>query len=110
MPSFDDLITQLPRAQSFETFILSNWVYVDKTDLIYNLAKNRGSFFLSRPRRFGKSTLVSTFEELFLHGTKPFVEEKKQKQESPYFQKIKSYHTVTQSGTTEDYTVQILSG
>ena len=38
MPSFDDLITQLPRAQSFETFILSNWVYVEKRDLIYNLA------------------------------------------------------------------------
>ncbi len=88
MPSFDDLITQLPRAQSFETFILSNWVYVDKTDLIYNLAKNRGSFFLSRPRRFGKSTLVSTFEELFLHGTKPFVDETGQTQES-YFKGLK---------------------
>ena len=51
--------------QSFERIIKEGYVYVDKTDLIYQLT--RGSiYFLSRPRRFGKSLLVSTLENYFL--------------------------------------------
>ncbi len=88
MAIFSKLTAQLPRSQSFEKFMLNNWIYVDKTDLIYDLAINNDAFFLSRPRRFGKSTLVSTFEELFLHGTKPFVDESGKKQES-YFKGLK---------------------
>ena len=57
---------------SFSNFILRNKIYVDKTDLIANLASNNAPVFLSRPRRFGKSTLVSTFEELFSHGLEKF--------------------------------------
>lgn len=49
-----------------------NQIYVDKTDLIYQLASKREKFFLSRPRRFGKSLLISTFESLFKDGTKNF--------------------------------------
>ena len=88
MASFYDLMTKIPRSQSFEKIMQNNWIYVDKTDFIYNLAKIIGAFFLYRPRRFGKSTLVSTFEELFLHGTKPFFDETGQKQES-YFKGLK---------------------
>ncbi len=88
MAVFSQLTTKIPRSQCFEKFMLNNWIYVDKTDFIHNLAKNRGAFFLYRPRRFGKSTLVSTFEELFLHGTKPFVDESGKKQES-YFKGLK---------------------
>ncbi|MDY5734965.1 MAG: AAA family ATPase, partial [Succinivibrio sp.] len=88
MASFYDLMTKIPRSQSFEKIMQNNWIYVDKTDFIYNLAKIRGAFFLYRPRRFGKSTLVSTFEELFTHGTKSFVDETGQKQES-YFKGLK---------------------
>ena len=51
--------------QSFERIIKEGYVYIDKTDLLYQLT--RGSiYFLSRPRRFGKSLLVSTLENYFL--------------------------------------------
>ena len=43
----------------------SNCVYVDKTPMIHSLVKQPGAFFLSRPRRFGKSLLVDTLKELF---------------------------------------------
>lgn len=51
--------------QSFEQIIKEGYVYVDKTDLIYQLAQGK-IYFLSRPRRFGKSLLVSTLENYFL--------------------------------------------
>ncbi len=47
-------------------------IYVDKTELIYSLASERRKIFLSRPRRFGKSLLISTFESLFRDGLKYF--------------------------------------
>ena len=50
--------------QSFETIINENYVYVDKTDLVYELARNHVCF-LSRPRRFGKSLLISTLDAYF---------------------------------------------
>ncbi len=52
--------------QSFESIRKDGYVYVDKTALIYNLSHGSGKyFFLSRPRRFGKSLLVSTMEAYF---------------------------------------------
>ena len=47
-------------------------IYVDKTQQIYQLASVRQKFFLTRPRRFGKSLLVSTFASLFRDGLKYF--------------------------------------
>ena len=52
--------------QSFDQLIEDGYVYVDKTDLIYNLVHEGKIYFLSRPRRFGKSLLVSTLENYFL--------------------------------------------
>ena len=52
--------------QSFEQIRNDGYVYVDKTDLVYRLAKGGKIYFLSRPRRFGKSLLVSTLENYFL--------------------------------------------
>ncbi|MCF2553418.1 ATP-binding protein, partial [Bacteroides caecigallinarum] len=52
--------------QSFEQIIEDGYVYVDKTDLIYNLAHEGKIYFLSRPRRFGKSLLVSTLKNYYL--------------------------------------------
>jgi len=64
---------QLPLASSnFVALRVRNQIYVDKTDLIYQLANTSGKIFLSRPRRFGKSLLVSTFETLFRDGLKWF--------------------------------------
>ena len=49
-----------------------NKIYVDKTDMVADLASYDNAFFLSRPRRFGKSLLLSTFAELFQNGLKSF--------------------------------------
>lgn len=46
--------------QSFEKIRQGGYVYVDKTGLIYKIAKTGQYYFLSRPRRFGKSLLLST--------------------------------------------------
>ena len=51
--------------QSFEKIVSEGYVYVDKTDLIYQLIKSGTIYFLSRPRRFGKSLLVSTLKCYF---------------------------------------------
>ena len=51
--------------QTFEEIIQEGYLYVDKTALVYDLAKNNKYVFLSRPRRFGKSLLVSTLEAYF---------------------------------------------
>ena len=51
--------------QSFEEIRNGGYVYVDKTALIYKLTSTGKYYFLSRPRRFGKSLLVSTMEAYF---------------------------------------------
>ena len=51
--------------QDFETLRTDGYVYVDKTSLIYDLVQNGKPYFLSRPRRFGKSLLVTTLEAYF---------------------------------------------
>ncbi|MBM6656999.1 AAA family ATPase, partial [Bacteroides mediterraneensis] len=48
--------------QNFEKVILGGYEYVDKTALIYELFNTGSYYFLSRPRRFGKSLLLSTLE------------------------------------------------
>ena len=52
--------------QTFEQIIQDGYVYVDKTALVYELVKGSKIYFLSRPRRFGKSLLISTLENYFL--------------------------------------------
>ncbi len=51
--------------QTFSKIIKGNYLYVDKTALIYELVSNNNYVFLSRPRRFGKSLLISTIEAYF---------------------------------------------
>ena len=51
--------------QSFEKLRKHSYIYIDKTDLIYNLVKSSNCVFLSRPRRFGKSLLLSTIQAYF---------------------------------------------
>lgn len=51
--------------QTFEQIIEEGYVYVDKTDMVYNLANEGKVYFLSRPRRFGKSLLLSTLRAYF---------------------------------------------
>ncbi len=51
--------------QDFEKIIEGGYVYLDKTDLVYNMVHNGNIYFLCRPRRFGKSLLVSTLKCYF---------------------------------------------
>ncbi len=51
--------------QDFEKIILGQYVYVDKTQYIYQLITEAQPYFFSRPRRFGKSLLISTLAALF---------------------------------------------
>ena len=52
--------------QTFERIREEDKFYVDKTEYVYRLTHTDGTyFFLSRPRRFGKSLLVSTFQSYF---------------------------------------------
>ena len=52
--------------QTFERIRKEDKFYVDKTEYIYRMTHTDGTyFFLSRPRRFGKSLLVSTFQSYF---------------------------------------------
>ena len=52
--------------QSFENLRINGYLYVDKTELLYKLVTEGKTYFLSRPRRFGKSLLMSTMEAYFL--------------------------------------------
>ncbi len=52
--------------QDFAGIRKNGFVYVDKTNLVYKLANEGKYYFLSRPRRFGKSLLLSTGEYYFL--------------------------------------------
>lgn len=51
--------------QTFSKIVLGNYLYVDKTELVYELTHRYDYVFLSRPRRFGKSLLMSTLEAYF---------------------------------------------
>ena len=51
--------------QNFEKIRKEGYFYIDKTALVYQLVKTGSYYFLSRPRRFGKSLLISTLEAYF---------------------------------------------
>ena len=68
-----ELLRQLPLGtSSFQKLRQLGQIYVDKTDKVYTLACQNGKYFLARPRRFGKSLLISTFESLFKYGMRDF--------------------------------------
>jgi len=51
--------------QNFGKLRTNGFIYIDKTEKIFDLVDGAGYYFLSRPRRFGKSLLVSTLKEIF---------------------------------------------
>ena len=51
--------------QNFRKIIEGDYVYIDKTRYIYDLISNASYYFLSRPRRFGKSLQLDTIAEAF---------------------------------------------
>ena len=58
--------------QEFSKLRSKEYLYVDKTEQIAKLLSGSGYYFLSRPRRFGKSLLISTLKELFLGNRELF--------------------------------------
>lgn len=52
--------------QNFEKLRQDGYLYIDKTGLVYSLVQTSNCYFLSRPRRFGKSLLLSILEAYFL--------------------------------------------
>ncbi|MDD2952592.1 MAG: AAA family ATPase [Parabacteroides sp.] len=62
----NDIMRKLPIGiQTFEDIRRNNYLYVDKTAFVWQLANQGKPYFLSRPRRFGKSLLLSTLESYF---------------------------------------------
>ncbi len=59
-------------AGSFADFTLKNFIYVDKTEYIYNLLETEERVFISRPCCFGKSLTLDTIATLFESGVEPY--------------------------------------
>jgi hypothetical protein len=51
--------------QTFDIIRQGDYLYIDKTPLLHQLTNDVGRYFLSRPRRFGKSMLISTLHALY---------------------------------------------
>ena len=65
----------IAQSENIEDFLDSNFIYIDKTEYIYNLTKNYKRVFFSRPRRFGKSLTLNTIGTLFEKGVEPYFKE-----------------------------------
>ena len=70
--------------QAFSSLIEGNFVYLDKTDMIYRIANKKACYFLSRPRRFGKSLTLSTLKAYFEGCKELFVGTKMETLESKW--------------------------
>ena len=80
--------------QTFEKLREGGYLYIDKTDFVYKLVHTGQVYFLSRPRRFGKSLLLSTLKAYF-EGRKELFEGLKiaelEKENPDAWQKISGY-------------------
>lgn len=97
--------------QNFENLRNEGFVYVDKTALIYKLVKEGCVYFLSRPRRFGKSLLLSTLdypnEEVkagFINFLLPFYTRIKEKQSQTL---ISKFVTDIETGKAQEFMQQL---
>ena len=63
---------EIAQSENIEDFIYSNFIYIDKTEYIYNLIKSYKRVFFSRPRRFGKSLTLNTIGTLFEKGVESY--------------------------------------
>lgn len=62
----------IAQSENIENFSSNNYIYVDKTEYLYNLINNYERVFFSRPRRFGKSLTLNTIRTLFEKGIDPY--------------------------------------
>lgn len=66
------MMKTISNSWSFSDFLDDNYIYIDKTETIYNLLKNEKKVFISRPLRFGKSLTLDTIGTLFEYGVNPY--------------------------------------
>ena len=62
----------IAEGQIFSDFNAYDYIYVDKTDYIFNILRSHRKIFISRPRRFGKSLTLDTIGTLFEYGVEPY--------------------------------------
>ena len=62
----------IAEGQIFSDFNAYDYIYVDKTDYIFNILRSHIKIFISRPRRFGKSLTLDTIGTLFEYGVEPY--------------------------------------
>lgn len=109
----EPLIKQLSLGtSSFLALRNVNQIYVDKSGYIYQLASEKAKFFLARPRRFGKSLLISTFESLFENGIRDFkglAIEKKWKDNKKYTVVRLDFSETRDFGTTDEFSLRLTS-
>ena len=106
-------IQQLPLGRSgFPALRDSNAIYVDKTEMVCKLAENDGKLFFARPRRFGKSLLISTFETLFKNGLRDFksLAIEKLRKDKTYSVVRLDFSEVKNFLTREEFTVELGRG
>lgn len=89
--------------QSFRKIRENGCIYVDKTEYVWKLSRTSHGYFLSRPRRFGKSLFISTLE-CYFRGQKDlfkglYIEEKENAQKEPWIE----YPVITFSLSSGDY-------
>ncbi|MBO6257987.1 MAG: AAA family ATPase, partial [Succinivibrio sp.] len=63
---------KIATSENIENFSQNDYIYIDKTEYIYNLIENNERVFFSRPRRFGKSLTLNTIGTLFAKGVDPY--------------------------------------
>ena len=63
---------EIASSEHIENFSRNDYIYIDKTEYIYNLIENNERVFFSRPRRFGKSLTLNTIGTLFEKGVDPY--------------------------------------
>ena len=90
---------------SFGNIRLSDRIYVDKTDLIFSMVEKHSRVLLTRPRRFGKSLLVSVLNSLFRSGVQDFQDLKIEKlwQEQKPYKVVRLDFSVTCSSRIERF-------
>jgi hypothetical protein len=96
---------------TFKLMIEGDYIYVDKTKIIYDLITRRRLYFLSRPRRFGKTLLISTLKELF-SGNKNLFESTWIAKESNYqwkeYQVIHLDFSELSTETSEEFKISLI--
>ncbi len=88
--------------QSFEKLRKANCLYVDKTPFVYDLAQTWSPYFLSRPRRFGKSLLLSTMKAYFEGKKELFTGLALEKLEKDWIEYPVIYLNFSQTGFSTD--------